>query len=161
MNTNSNIELSELKNTTEAALAAKWLYEEWARFEAPAMWQANQADIAQSLDATVSIPKFFAYRVDGKMVGMASIVPHDLPDRAESGPWLSNVRVLPECRGQGVGRALVRHVMDYASALTPTLYLYTFDHAGLYEQLGWTVTRHARYVDRPITVMQCDTASTD
>lgn len=148
------IEISALKDAAEATLVGQWIYQEWARFEIPAVWEENKADIARSLDQAVTVPKFFACRIDGKLAGIASVVPHDLPTCPELGPWLANVLVLPPWRRRGIGRALVRHVMDYACALVPTLYLYTFDQVGLYQHLGWEVVRRDQYAGRAITVMR-------
>jgi GNAT superfamily N-acetyltransferase len=157
----AHIELSELKDAAEAGVAAQWVYREWARFESPASWEENQTDIAHSLDPATAIPKFFGYRIDGVLAGIASVVPHDLPTRPELGPWLANVLVLPEWRRRGIGRALVRHVMDYAGALAPTLYLYTFDQVDLYQHLGWQTVQQDQYVGRPITIMRYPAAPAD
>ena len=148
------IELSELKDPAEAELAAQWIYREWAQFESAAIWKENQADMARSRDASVAIPKFFGYRIDGALVGIASVVPHDLPTHPERGPWLANVLVQPPWRRRGIGQALVRHVMEYTRALAPTLYLYTYDQADLYQRLGWNMVQQDQYVGRPITIMQ-------
>jgi GNAT superfamily N-acetyltransferase len=153
MNTDG-IEISALKDAAEAALAGQWVYQEWARLEAPAVWEENQADIAHSLDPAVTVPKFFACRIHGELAGIASVVPHDLPTCPELGPWLANVLVLPQWRQRGIGRALVRHVMDYTCALVPSIYLYTFDQVDLYRHLGWEIVRQDQYTGRPITIMR-------
>lgn len=147
-------EISVLKDAAEAALAGQWVYQEWARLEAPAVWEENQADIARSLDPAVTVPKFFACRIDGEIAGIASVVRHDLPTCPELGPWLANVLVLPQWRRRGIGRALVRRVMDYTCALAPAIYLYTFDQVDLYRHLGWETVREDRYTGRAITVMR-------
>lgn len=154
----ADIELSALKNSAEANLAAQWVYQEWARFEAPAIWEENQADIARSLDPDVHVPKFFGYRINGVLAGIASVVAHDLPMCPTLGPWLANVLVLPQWRQRGIGSALVRHVMDYTCARVPALYLYTFDQVDLYQHLGWDIVQQAQYVGRPITIMRYPTA---
>ncbi len=149
-----HVELSALKDAAEADVAAQWVYREWARFESPASWEANQVDIARSLDPATTIPKFFGYRIDGALAGIASVVPHDLPTRSQLGPWLANVLVLPAWRRRGIGRTLIRHAMDYAGALAPALYLYTFDQVDLYQHLGWQAVQQDQYLGRPITIMR-------
>ena len=148
------IELSELRDTAEADLAAQWIYQEWAQFESAATWKANQADLTRSLDASVSIPKFFGSRIDNTLAGIASVVPQDLPTHPELGPWLANVLVLPAWRRRGIGEALVQHVMAYVRPLSPRLYLYTYDHADFYQRMGWQVVQNDRYIGRAITIMQ-------
>jgi GNAT superfamily N-acetyltransferase len=147
-------QISELQNTREAAQAAEWIYQEWTRFEANSTWKENQIDIAHALNPTTTIPKFFGCRVDGALVGIASVVPHDLPTHPQLGPWLANVLVLPQWRSHGIGSALVRHVMNYAVPLAEALYLYTFDQVDLYQRLGWQQIERVEYVGRAITLMR-------
>jgi len=154
VSTVADLEISPLREGRESQLAEQWIYQEWARFESEATWAQNRQDIARSLLASVSVPKFFGARVAGELAGIASIVPHDLPTRPELGPWLANVLVLPAWRHRGIGGALVQHVMAYATALGTPLYLYTFDQVELYRRLGWQTTEQARYVDRAITIMR-------
>jgi GNAT superfamily N-acetyltransferase len=155
---NAPIEISPLRAGQETELAARWIYNEWARFESAATWAQNQQDLAHALDPSVSVPKFFGARVGGELAGIASIVPHDLPTRPELGPWLANVLVQPTWRRRGIGGALVKHVMDYAATLHGTLYLYTFDQVALYQRLGWKTLEQDVYLERPITLMQCPSA---
>lgn len=154
MSTTTDYEISPLCEGRESELAAEWIYQEWARFESDATWAQNQRDIVQALQPSVTVPKFFGARAGGELVGIASIVPHDLPTRPALGPWLANVLVLPSWRGRGIGGALVKYVMDYAGALDTPFYLYTFDQVALYERLGWQTFEQDRYVDRPITLMR-------
>lgn len=154
----SSYDISVLREGRESELAAQWIYQEWARYESNATWAQNQNDIARSLDASVTIPKFFGARANGDLVGIASIVPHDLPTRPALGPWLANVLVLPPWRRRGIGRALVQHVMDYAGALDMPFYLYTADQAALYERLGWQTIDRDSYVGKPITLMRYPSA---
>lgn len=153
------LEISALKDAAEADLAGQWVYREWARLEAPAVWEENKADLARSLDPAVTVPKFFACRIGGELAGIASVVPHDLPTCPELGPWLANVLVLPQWRRRGIGSALVRHVMEYACALVPACYLYTFDQVDLYQHLGWETVRQDRYSGRTITIMRYPAAA--
>ncbi|MBD8873400.1 GNAT family N-acetyltransferase [Rhodanobacter sp. DHB23] len=150
----ANLDISPLRDAGEAGQAASWVYDEWAHAESAAVWAENRHDIAQSLQASVHVPKFFGARVDGALAGIASIVPHDLPTRPGLGPWLANVLVLPEWRRRGIGAALVQYAMDYAVALAPALYLYTFDQVELYRRLGWRTLETDSYVGRPITIMR-------
>jgi predicted N-acetyltransferase YhbS len=154
VSTTTDYEISLLREGRESELAAEWIYQEWARYESDATWAQNQQDIAQALQRSITVPKFFGARIDGELVGIASIVPHDLPTRPTLGPWLANVLVLPTWRGRGIGGALVKYVMDYAGALDTPFYLYTFDQVALYERLGWQTIEQDRYVDRPITLMR-------
>lgn len=149
-----SIEISELRDVQEADLVARWIFDEWARFESEQTWEENRSDIAHALDASVQVPKFFAARIAGEVAGIASIVPHDLPIRPTLGPWLANVLVQPQWRRRGIGGKLVQRVMDYAAPFAKPLYLYTFDQVDLYRHLGWQVVEEDHYLQRPITIMR-------
>lgn len=78
-----------------------------------------------------------AYR-DGRQIGFARVV----SDRATFA-YLADVFVLGEARGQGIGRAMVRALMEH-----PELhglrrwFLATLDAHGVYEALGWQPIAH-------------------
>lgn len=137
----------------DAHRVARWIFDEWARHEPGVTWDRCLADVLASVDRTRGIPRYFACRRSGVLVGCASVIASDLPTRPELGPWLANVYVVPEMRGRGTGVELVDRATRYAASETSMLYLYTFDRVSLYAKLGWEVFALDRYVDRPITIM--------
>jgi GNAT superfamily N-acetyltransferase len=75
-----------------------------------------------------------AYAGDGAQIGFARII----TDHATFA-WLADVFVLPAAQGQGIGRAMVRALMDHPAAQGLRRWmLVTLDAHGLYEKLGWT-----------------------
>jgi GNAT superfamily N-acetyltransferase len=78
-----------------------------------------------------------AYR-DGRQIGFARVV----TDRATFA-YLADVFVLDEARGQGVGRAMVRALMDHPELQgLRRWFLATLDAHGVYEALGWQPIAH-------------------
>lgn len=74
------------------------------------------------------------YAADGSQVGFARAV----TDRATFA-WLADVFVLPEHRGRGLGRRLVRHLLDRPDlAGLRRWMLATADAHGVYAELGFT-----------------------
>jgi GNAT superfamily N-acetyltransferase len=142
-----------LRSADDARSVARWIFDEWAQHEPGITWDRCLGDVLASLETSRGIPRYFACRRDGTLVGCASIIASDLPTRPELGPWLANVYVVPEMRGRGIGIELVDRATRHAAAETATLYLYTFDRVSLYAKLGWEVFALDRYVDRPITIM--------
>jgi N-acetylglutamate synthase-like GNAT family acetyltransferase len=91
---------------------------------------------------------------DGELLGSAMLLAHDMDSRPQLTPWLAGVFVKPQCRGKGIGSALVRHIEGEARSLgVSTLYLYTPNAESLYERLDWSVTEHCEYRNTNVVVM--------
>ena len=88
------------------------------------------------------------------LCGSAMLVPHDLESCPELTPWLAGVFVKPQYRRKGFASVLVARIAQEARALRfPHLYLYTPGSTRLYEQLGWSVLRHASQQGTSVVVM--------
>jgi GNAT superfamily N-acetyltransferase len=105
------------------------------------------------------IPATFLAFEGGNLVGSATLVEHDIPDRVDLKhlrPWLAGVYVIPEARGRGVGSAVVLHAESRALFFgVKRLYLYTRGAADFYLRLGWRVLAHDDFAG-PITIMARD-----
>jgi N-acetylglutamate synthase-like GNAT family acetyltransferase len=87
------------------------------------------------------------------------LVAHDMDSRPQLTPWLAGVFVKPQCRGKGIGSALVRRIEAEARSLeVATLYLYTPNTESLYERLGWSVTERCEYRNTNVVVMSKELA---
>lgn len=84
------------------------------------------------------LPQTFVALIDGQAVGMYQLAMcDDLDSRPDLYPWLINVYVDKQFRGQNVCKQLMYTVHDNAKkANLKELYLYT-QHEGLYEKFGW------------------------
>ena len=93
-----------------------------------------------------------------ELFGVATLVHDDeLPDATEPGPWLAAVFVTPDARKLGVGKTLVRTIVDRSRALGYSrLFLYTEHAKDWYEQMGWTKIRDTEFLGLHHTVMQLD-----
>lgn len=80
-------------------IVAGWLWHEW--------WHQDGHTLEQTHDAVAAFvspsgpPQSFVLLVDGKPIGTASLVAHDLDERPDLTPWLAGVFVSPEARGRG------------------------------------------------------------
>ena len=82
--------------------------------------------------------------VDGELAGCVNLIENDDEKRAHLRPWLAAMVVRADLRGQGIGTALVRALLDDARAMRiPTLYFGT-DGPGFYQRLGAAVHEHVR-----------------
>jgi GNAT superfamily N-acetyltransferase len=119
-----------------APIVAGWLWHEW--------WHQDGYTLEQTRDAvapSVSLsgpPRSFALLVDGKPIGTASLVAHDLDERPDLAPWLAGVFVIPEARGRGHVVHLIQAVEAACrSAAIPVVWLYTAGAERVYARAGW------------------------
>jgi len=142
-----------LDSVEETELIARLIHAEWEHDNPGETMEICRADLITGLSPNVDIPKTFVYRQNSVIVGWACIVENDLSSHTHLGPWLANMIVLPEHRGQGIARALVRHVMDYAATVASKLYLYTDNLQRHYASLGWEVENTLEVDGRPTAIM--------
>lgn len=92
------------------------------------------------------IPTMFVAVSNNKVIGTAALEDYDMDTHRDLSPWLASVYVDKNHRRKGVGRTLVRHVIEQAHITgTKKLYLFTPDHASFYEHFGWTVLFKEKY----------------
>ena len=85
-----------------------------------------------------------AYEADtGRMVGFARAVSDGV-----AFAYLADVYVLPEARGHGLGKELVRTMIDRGPGARFRWTLHTSDAHGLYRQFGFAAPDE-RYLERP------------
>jgi GNAT superfamily N-acetyltransferase len=84
-----------------------------------------------------------AFRSSGEMVGFARAVGDDV-----SFAYLADVYVLPELRGQGLGRAVVAEMVENGPGRDFRWMLHTADMAPLYAQFGFSAADPA-VMERP------------
>ena len=83
------------------------------------------------------VPQSFICYKDGYPVGSFQFGLTEPYTRPDLSPWLMNVFVREEYRGQGAGRAMMESVRGFAEDIgLDKLYLFT-PHEGFYEKFGW------------------------
>jgi predicted N-acetyltransferase YhbS len=133
---------------------ARWHFGEWGKWN-PANDVAARSLKLQNYLRKDGVPLMFVAQAGGQPIGSAALVEQDLPERTDLSPWLASVFVDPAWRKQGVGRALVRRVMEEAARQgLAKFYLFTPDQQQFYESLGWTLLEQRTYHGDPIVVME-------
>jgi N-acetylglutamate synthase-like GNAT family acetyltransferase len=136
-------------------LIAPWHFAEWrALFPGRTL-----ADFAAELALCLSeqhLPTTWLLLDDaGDVVGTGSLLLQDMTTNQELSPWLANIYLLPEVRGQGLGTWLVQQLMLQAVQLEiPKLYLFTEDQQPFYQRLGWQLHHTEYYEGHWVSVMQ-------
>lgn len=135
---------------------AEWLHGEWGA-RRPGATVEGRARKLESQMRRRQIPCGFVAVEDGRPLGCASLVEHDMETHVEWSPWLAGVYVHPDHRRRGVGSALVERVTAEAALLdVPSLYLFTRGQERLYGRLGWRPIIEEPYAGRRVTIMVRD-----
>jgi GNAT superfamily N-acetyltransferase len=142
-------------------IVAGWLWHEWWHQDGYTLEQTHDA-VAASVSPS-GPPQSFVLLVDGKPIGTASLVAHDLDERPDLTPWLAGVFVIPEARGRGHVVHLIEAVEAACRfAAIPVVWLYTAGAEHVYARAGWhSVETIQRLGRRPVTLMRRDLTSRD
>ena len=134
---------------------ASWHHAEWGELMAP--WSLEDAvrELREHVEADSGYPAtLVALDDDDHILGSVSLVATDAPEFAEYTPWLASLYVAPSARGDGVGSALVRAVVEHAHRLGfTTLYLFTPRSPQIYLRCGWREQGTLRLGDRDVVLM--------
>jgi GNAT superfamily N-acetyltransferase len=137
-------------------VVGRWHWDAWGH-EDPIGSVETWTDGLRKRSGREAIPISWVALVDETPVGSVALVEHDMLTRRDFTPWLSGLFVLPEYRRAGIGRALIRHCEETASALgVRRLYLYTTTAETLYAQLGWRPLTRERYGSEEVLIMAKD-----
>jgi GNAT superfamily N-acetyltransferase len=134
-------------------ILAQWHHREWAYLRPGDSVEARIARL-RGYCGHREIPTVVVSFADGALLGSAMLVAHDMDTRMDLSPWLAGVFVASEHRGNGFGVALVRRIIDDATALgVRRLYLYTPSTEQFYSRLGWSLVERTSYRGANVVVM--------
>ena len=137
---------------------ARLHFEEWSYLYPGESLEDRTARLRSSCGRN-AIPSVVVALGDAELLGSAMLVADDMDSRPHLTPWLAGVFVKPQCRGKGIGSALVRRIESEARSLgVSTLYLYTPHTESLYERLGWSVAERCEYRNTNVVVMSKELA---
>lgn len=152
---NSNVSTALLADHPDLVpTLSRWFHREWGHISADRTPERYARLLGDNLNRD-QIPLTVIAFEGTRPVGTASLDVNDLDDQDELSPWLASVVVEPDCRGKGLGTALIRRIEDEAKRLgVKTLYLWTEDADALYVRLGWKRRQTRPYRDVTIVVME-------
>jgi GNAT superfamily N-acetyltransferase len=132
---------------------AEWFHAEWHYYDGRSIAE-TEAQLRDCLNRD-SLPITFLALCDSEVIGTVSLDTSDLPNYDHLSPWLASFYVLPSRRREGVGRALVEHLVAFARVrgISP-IYLWTPGSTRLYEECGWQILCCDAYSGRSITLMR-------
>jgi predicted N-acetyltransferase YhbS len=135
------------------AILAEWQHAEWGYLRPGDTIEARTKRLGAEGERG-RIPLTVVAHENGKVLGSASLIPHDMDTRLDLGPWLAGVFVGTDHRRKGIGAQLVRRIMAEAASLkVPVLYLYTVHSESFYACLGWSLQEHTAYREQNVVIM--------
>lgn len=153
-----NMEILDLiDNPSSIRELAEWHHLEWAHFNPKQSLEDRIQNMQAYLDGGGGwrVPKMFVCKNKAELLGSAAIVKNDMDTRLDLSPWLASVYVAADRRNSGIGSALVRYVVQYATkAGFEYLYLFTPSKEKFYKALGWSTIDNELFHGQPVTVMQ-------
>ena len=132
-----------------------WFVSEW-----PAWYGAGgQGNIGQDLNAfsasEVSLPVGFVAFSDGTPVGAGALKAESIPTHNHLSPWAAAGFVLPECRGRGIGAALLAALVAHARSLGYNhVFCGTSTAESLLQRSGWSAVEVTQHAGKPLTVFR-------
>lgn len=134
---------------------ATWHHAEWPHFHPDQNVEQRCENMQHYLVDDLIPSTWLALGDDGTLLGSAALREADLPARSDLSPWLASVYVHTAQRGHGIGRQLVKHVMDQVrDAGIDCFYLFTPDRVQFYRHLGWTPVEEREFHGETVTVMK-------
>jgi GNAT superfamily N-acetyltransferase len=149
------VEILPLRERPHAiATLAKWHFAQWGSMNPANAIERRLAAFQEHLQPG-RVPQTFIALEGDRLLGSASLVSTDLPQRLDLYPWLASVYVDPAERNRGIGSRLVNRVVEEARSLGfPRLFLFTPDRAKFYAGLGWQKIEDSDWNGLPVTVME-------
>jgi len=133
---------------------AAWGFAEWGHLTPGQTLQSRTGEVRAGANADRVPIVLVALDDDDAIVGTASLVFDDLEGDPRN-PWLANVFVPDDHRGEGIASALVDAIEVRARRLGyATLYLFTTSAAQLYARLGWSALEQREHRGEHIQVME-------
>jgi predicted N-acetyltransferase YhbS len=106
------------------------------------------------------LPAVLVAKRAGTFLGSVNLLVHEMTTRPSLSPWLAQLFVIGEERGQGIGSALVRACLArFAELGFARVHLYTASTTKLpayYMALGWKPIEQVEYLGKMRTVMAFD-----
>lgn len=136
---------------------AAWQFEEWGHLTPGDSLEKRVASLQRRSNVD-EIPLTLVALSGAVPVGTVALVENDLPGREDLSPWLANLLVPRELRGQGIGSALIERTRRLAAELGHRqLHLFAWEHLDFYRRRGWETLQTGELRGQKITLMRTET----
>lgn len=139
-----------------------WLYNQWGHHDPNGSEKEWFIERKEKLKNIKLLPIIFIALEDGIPVGTASIVKSDMKSHPELEPWLADVYVREDKRGNGYGSKLVKRVLKESKQQNfNKIYLFTPDKKSFYQRIGWKLYKHEEYRNEMVDIMKYELQGAD
>jgi N-acetylglutamate synthase-like GNAT family acetyltransferase len=133
----------------------RWLYNQWGYHDSDGSEEKWLIDRKDKLNNSKLLPIIFIALEEETPIGTASIVKSDMKTHPELEPWLANVYVKEDKRGNGFGTKLVKRGLKESKLNNfKKLYLFTPDKKKFYQKIGWKLYKHEEYRNEMVEIMK-------
>lgn len=156
MTTRSLVIRSLEERPDAAGLLAGWFVAEWPEYHRGRSLPDVATQFRLVSDAQQTLIAEIAHEVVGTVAlrGRWEAAP-EIPS-----PWIGGLFVVPQHRGQGIGRALVEAAIAEATeAGQPIVHMAVRVDPGFYIRMGWRVVGNVVSGDESVTVLRFETGS--
>jgi GNAT superfamily N-acetyltransferase len=142
------------------ATLAAWHHAQWGHLYDEWTLEVAHAELADHAGRR-TLPTTLVLTDEGRLIGSVSLVLEDAPELCEQGsPWLASLYVLPAFRGCGLGGKLVNAAVEAAAReKIARLFLFTPEHAGFYQRLGWRLVARTSLKGTAVDLMEIEPTS--
>lgn len=134
-----------------------WLYNQWGHHDPNGSEEEWLIERRKKLNNNKLLPIIFIAFEAETPVGTASIIKSDMKTHPELEPWMANVYVKKDERGNGYGTKLVKRVLKEAKQQNfKKIYLFTPDKKSFYQKIGWELYKHEEYRSEMVDIMKYD-----
>ena len=115
------------------------LNDELLRFIENCSWNEVKAHLMDvvSNNSLTDWESFFVAMINGRIVGMVSVMKEDYYPLPEVSPWVSSVFVTEEYRGHRISGKMIAYANDYLAGFGFKQSFIPSQHVGLYEKYGY------------------------
>jgi len=132
---------------------ARWHHDQWHHLSPNISFEQRRKQLS-CLQQRSEVPTMFVVVHNGKVIGTAALLEHDMDTHKELSPWLASVYVEKRYRRKGVGQNLVHRVIKEARSIQiKNLYLFTPDQERFYKHFGWEILFREEYHGEQESVM--------